>query len=328
MEKKEVAKTFKSQFDRLLKIDNLLRNKKYPTTKKLSENLELSERQVQRLIKMMMNEFDAPIIKDSNHENGFCYGLEGFSIANITYSENETFALQVCKNFSKRTLRGSNIYKKIDSGLSSLQNFAESFDINEGAKLANRIQFAVKTNPIGYNIRSNQNSFEEFLLNSIKEGQLLKISVRNWKDDSIHQQIILPILISMYEECSWILVYIKEDAFSETFSSVNLTPQNLGIIDIFTITAITPYKNANARPVYIRNDFSFVGESAVSSEENPTMDGIKKNLGLSFTLSFLELSKPNTFKIYSHFYFDDEDFIYKVDKGVEYILDGVFLYDI
>ena len=33
MEKKEVAKTFKSQFDRLLKIDNLLRNKKYPQLK-------------------------------------------------------------------------------------------------------------------------------------------------------------------------------------------------------------------------------------------------------------------------------------------------------
>ena len=35
MEKKEVAKTFKSQFDRLLIIDSLLRNKEYPTTKKL-----------------------------------------------------------------------------------------------------------------------------------------------------------------------------------------------------------------------------------------------------------------------------------------------------
>lgn len=53
MKKKEVVKTFKSQFDRLLIIDNLLRNKEYPTTKKLAKRLDLSKRQVQRLIKMM-----------------------------------------------------------------------------------------------------------------------------------------------------------------------------------------------------------------------------------------------------------------------------------
>ena len=88
MEKKEVAKTFKSQFDRLLIIDNLLRNKEYPTTKELAEKLELSERQVQRLIKMMQEEFDAPIIKDSCNNNGFCYGLQFSSITNIAYVEN------------------------------------------------------------------------------------------------------------------------------------------------------------------------------------------------------------------------------------------------
>lgn len=41
-------KNFKSQVERILKIDNLIRNKEYPTTKQLSEKLELSERQIQR----------------------------------------------------------------------------------------------------------------------------------------------------------------------------------------------------------------------------------------------------------------------------------------
>ena len=91
MEKKEVAKTFKSQFDRLLIIDNLLRNKKYPTTKELVEKLELSERQVQRLIKMMIDKFNAPIVKDG-HENGLCYGLEGFSITNISCNAKVSFS--------------------------------------------------------------------------------------------------------------------------------------------------------------------------------------------------------------------------------------------
>lgn len=48
MGKSDVSKNFKSQFERILKIDNLIRNKEYPTTKHLSEKLELSERQIQR----------------------------------------------------------------------------------------------------------------------------------------------------------------------------------------------------------------------------------------------------------------------------------------
>ena len=189
MKKKEVAKTFKSQFDRLLIIDNLLRNKEYPTTKNIAEKLDLSERQVQRLIKMMQEEFDAPIIKNSCNNNGFCYGLEGFSITNIAYGENETFALQVCSNFARRTLRGSNIYNKLDKGLTNLQNFAESYDTEEGSKLAERVQFAIGTNQIGHNLNSKQDSFEEILLNSLKDGQLLKISIRNWIDNSIFEDI-------------------------------------------------------------------------------------------------------------------------------------------
>jgi len=326
MEKKEVVKTFKSQFDRLLIIDSLLRNKKYPTTKKIAEKLDLSERQVQRLIKMMQEEFDAPIIKDSCNNNGFCYGLEGFSITNIAYSENETFALQVCSNFARRTLRGSNIYNKLDKGLSTLQNFAESYDTDEGAKLANRVQFAIGTNQIGHNFNSKQDSFEEILLNSLKEGQLLKISIRNWIDNSILVDIGLPIFISMYKDSSWLLVYIKKDAFNEDFSSVNLSLDNLKIIDIHTITALSPYKNKYAKQIFIKNKFSCIGETAIFEVEKVINNEKDYNLGLSFSLEFLELSNPKSYKIYTYFYFDKEKYVYELDTSTDYaILNSVSL---
>ena len=304
MKKKEVAKTFKSQFDRLLIIDNLLRNKEYPTTKKIAEKLDLSERQVQRLIKMMQEEFDAPIIKDSCNNNGFCYGLEGFSITNIAYGENETFALQVCSNFARRTLRGSNIYNKLDKGLTNLQNFAESYDTEEGSKLAERVQFAIGTNQIGHNLNSKQDSFEEILLNSLKDGQLLKISIRNWIDNSIFEDIGLPIFISMYKDCSWLLIYIKKDAFNEDFSSVNLSLDNLKVIDIHTITALSPYKNKYAKQVFIRNKFSNIGETAIFEVEKIINNEKEYNLGLSFSLEFLELANPKSYNFYAYFYFD------------------------
>lgn len=320
MKKKEVAKTFKSQFDRLLIIDNLLRNKEYPTTKELAEKLELSERQVQRLIKMMQEEFDAPIIKDSCNNNGFCYGLEGFSITNIAYGENETFALQVCSNFARRTLRGSNIYNKLDKGITNLQNFAESYDTEEGSKLAERVQFAIGTNQIGHNLNSKQDSFEEILLNSLKDGQLLKISIRNWIDNSIFEDIGLPIFISMYKDCSWLLIYIKKDAFNEDFSSVNLSLDNLKVIDIHTITALSPYKNKYAKQVFIRNKFSNIGETAIFEVEKIINNEKGYNLGLSFSLEFLELANPRSYNFYAYFYFDKDKYVYELDTSIDYAI--------
>ena len=326
MKKKEVAKTFKSQFDRLLIIDNLLRNKEYPTTKELAEKLELSERQVQRLIKMMQEEFDAPIIKDSCNNNGFCYGLEGFSITNIAYGENETFALQVCSNFARRTLRGSNIYNKLDKGITNLQNFAESYDTEEGSKLAERVQFAIGTNQIGHNLNSKQDSFEEILLNSLKDGQLLKISIRNWIDNSIFEDIGLPIFISMYKDCSWLLIYIKKDAFNEDFSSVNLSLDNLKVIDIHTITALSPYKNKYAKQVFIRNKFSNIGETAIFEVEKIINNEKEYNLGLSFSLEFLELANPRSYIFCAYFYFDKDKYVYELDTSIDYaILNSVSL---
>lgn len=320
MGKSDVSKNFKSQFERILKIDNLIRNKEYPTTKQLSEKLELSERQIQRLVKMMMEDFNAPILKDKFHADGFCYGLEGYSITNIAYGENETFALQVCSNFARRTLRGSNIYNKLDKGLTNLQNFAESYDTEEGSKLAERVQFAIGTNQIGHNLNSKQDSFEEILLNSLKDGQLLKISIRNWIDNSIFEDIGLPIFISMYKDCSWLLIYIKKDAFNEDFSSVNLSLDNLKVIDIHTITALSPYKNKYAKQVFIRNKFSNIGETAIFEVEKIINNEKEYNLGLSFSLEFLELANPRSYNFYAYFYFDKDKYVYELDTSIDYAI--------
>ena len=269
---------------------------------------------------MMQEEFDAPIIKNSCNNNGFCYGLEGFSITNIAYGENETFALQVCSNFARRTLRGSNIYNKLDKGLTNLQNFAESYDTEEGSKLAERVQFAIGTNQIGHNLNSKQDSFEEILLNSLKDGQLLKISIRNWIDNSIFEDIGLPIFISMYKDCSWLLIYIKKDAFNEDFSSVNLSLDNLKVIDIHTITALSPYKNKYAKQVFIRNKFSSIGETAIIEVEKIINNEKDYNLGLSFSLEFLELANPRSYNFYAYFYFDKDKYVYELDTSIDYAI--------
>ena len=73
---------------------------------------------------------------------------------------------------------------------------------------------------------------------------------------------------------------------------------------------------------------SFIGESAVLSEESTTNDRFKYNLGLCFKLLFSELSNPNSFNIFAHFYYDDEEYVYKIDDSIEnQLMDGVFVVD-
>ena len=49
----EKSKSFALQFQRILEIDRIIRNNTFPTSKKLAEKFGITERQIQRLIKMM-----------------------------------------------------------------------------------------------------------------------------------------------------------------------------------------------------------------------------------------------------------------------------------
>lgn len=74
-------KTSKSQYVNVLKIDEMIRNKIYPSVKKITRELELSERQVLRLIKDLKTNYNAPIEYD-REKKGYCYLLDGFSVRN------------------------------------------------------------------------------------------------------------------------------------------------------------------------------------------------------------------------------------------------------
>lgn len=60
----KLEKTSKSQYLNVLKIDEMIRNKIYPSVKKIIRELELSERQVPRIIKDLKVNYNAPIESD------------------------------------------------------------------------------------------------------------------------------------------------------------------------------------------------------------------------------------------------------------------------
>ena len=120
----KTEKTSKSQYLNVLKIDEMIRNKIYPSVKKITHELELSERQVLRIIRDIKVNYKASIEYD-REKKGYCYLLDGFSIADISLNEDETFALEVCHSFITRVFGGSKIYNRLKKGLLSLQNRAE-----------------------------------------------------------------------------------------------------------------------------------------------------------------------------------------------------------
>ena len=230
-------KTSKSQYVNVLKIDEMIRNKIYPSVKKITRELELSERQVLRLIKDLKTNYNAPIEYD-REKKGYCYLLDGFSVSDISLNEDETFALQVCNSFLSRVFGGSKIYKRINDGLLSLQHRAEVYDNEEGKALADRIHFATETTNMGYDLFYKQNDFETLLFDSIKSGRILKVTRRNWESRELQQEVVLPLLVVMHEGFSWLLFCLKYSAFTDDLKTVDMELNNFELIPFNDITAI------------------------------------------------------------------------------------------
>lgn len=78
--------------DRCLKIDQMLRSKRYPTAGKIAEILEVSLRTTFRLLDTMKTEWGAPIERDAKRK-GYCYSEESYALPAIHLTEGELVAV-------------------------------------------------------------------------------------------------------------------------------------------------------------------------------------------------------------------------------------------
>ena len=314
-------KSSKNQYLNALRIDEMIRNGSYPSVPKIMRELELSERQVLRIIKDMKANYNAPIEYDRDRK-GYCYLLDGFSISDISLNENESFALQVCNSFALKVFGGSKLFGRLYKGLSSLQHRAELFDNDEGKALAERVHFAIGTTNMGFELYQKQDNFEDLLFDSIKNGQILKLTKKCWESRELQQEIVLPIMVVMHEGFSWLLFYLKFSAFSDDLKFVNLNLTNFGVIPFNDITAINIYKDDHAKTVHIKNNFSFPGNTAADSTSEPTLEGAyeRKGIGILFTISFPDLQDSESYNVSIHFEVDDS-YEYIVKEG---LLDGAY----
>jgi predicted DNA-binding transcriptional regulator YafY len=82
----------KVRTNRLLRIDNLIREGNYPNTGKLSSKLEVTTRTIQRDIEYMRDMFGAPIEYDPTNR-GFYYTEPNFFIKSVPLTEGELFSI-------------------------------------------------------------------------------------------------------------------------------------------------------------------------------------------------------------------------------------------
>ena len=124
----------KKQYANIIKIDDLIRRGTYPSVERLAEVTGVSQRQVLRILKDMREVYQAPLQYDRQRK-GYCYLLDGYSVADISLDEDESLALQVCSDFIAKVFGGTRLFARLHRGITSLLQRAELYDQEEGRVL-------------------------------------------------------------------------------------------------------------------------------------------------------------------------------------------------
>ena len=300
----------KKQYANIITIDDLVRRETYPSVERLAEVTGVSQRQVLRILKDMKEVYKAPLHYDRQRK-GYCYLLDGYSVADISLDEDESFALQVCNDFIAKVFGGTALFRRLHRGMSSLMRRAELYDQEEGRALANRIQLATGINSMQFLLCRHQEDFEDVLFSALKEGRLLNVSFTT-EEGEIQRETCLPLMLIMHEDFAWLLFYVKVAAFSSDFTTVNLQEDSFGILTLSGVTAVAPYRDSHARQVVIANELSLWPGGVAGSLDKITPEGVKMGLSMGFGLSFPGLCGGGPYKVMLDYVLDDKTCEYRL----------------
>ena len=300
----------KKQYANIIKIDDLIRRGTYPSVGQLAEVTGVSQRQVLRILKDMREVYQAPLQYDRQRK-GYCYLLDGYSVADISLDEDESLALQVCSDFIAKVFGGTRLFARLHRGITSLLQRAELYDQEEGRALANRIQLATGVNSMQFRLSRHQEDFEDVLFNALKEGQLLQVSFVD-REGQLQRETCLPLMLVMHEGFAWLLISIKAAAFAEDFTTVSLQEDSFCVRDFSGITAMNPFKDGHARPVTIANRLICWPGGAAGTMDTASTQGTKKGLSLGFGLSFPGLAKKGTYQVVLDYVLDAQTLEYRL----------------
>lgn len=312
MDKSDLINSPIKEYERLLKMDYLIRAGNFPSPEYLSKELEVTKRAIFRYRNILIEDFGAPL-KVSKKYGGYYYEDPDFTISDITLNKHESLVLQIAKRLSDMMLYGSELYKSFSRGITSLNNRAAKSSSEQGKVIADRIQFAFPHTDLS--ITRNWNStFENIIFNSLQDGTLLKFEIEDLDahdSTNLINLTALPVYIVMFEE-SWLLLCIKEDGFKNNFSEIEMKPENFILFDIVSIHSVSEYKDSHAKIIKIPTSISSEGRDGptYASQDMACFEPIHK-IWFDFSIAF------NTFK-------DSEDYIVRLI----FLRKGNFSYEI
>jgi len=314
MKKQDLINSPIKEYERLLKMDFLIRNGNYPSPDFLAKELEVTKRAVFRYRNILIDDFGAPLVMSKKY-GGYYYEDSDFTISDITLNEHESLVLQLAKRFSEMMLYGSDLYSSFSRGINSLDKRALKNTQNNGKKIAERIQFAFPHTDFG---AAWNKDFEKIIFNSLQNGTLLHFTTRSFISDETYEFSALPVYIVMFEN-SWLLLCIKSDCFKNDYSSINMKIEDFILFDITSIKSLNEVKNTHAKIIRIPNCIREKNHAGVS-DSVPVSNkySVAHEIWFSFSISFPKLSDPEPYEILLNFSQSSEDYsFYLTDNFIQ-----------
>lgn len=311
MDKSDLINSPISEYERLMKMDFLIRTGNYPSVDYLSREIGVDRRAIFRYRNILIKDFGAPL-ETSKQYGGYYYSDPDFTISDITLNEHESLVLQLTKRLAEMMLYGSDLYSSFSRGINSLNRRATKTTNENGKKLADRIRFAFPHSDFGL---SWNKSFEKKIFESLQCGTLLKFELRNLVTDEITEFKALPIYIVMFEN-SWLLLCLKDESFKENYSSIDMKIENFSLFDISSINALYEVKDSHASLIQIKNQVTEISREGVSDSVPVNNNfSIHHEVWFSFSIAFPEFSDAEPYAVQLCFSRSNTDYSFSLTEN-------------
>jgi len=195
------------QLQHIIDIDQMLHRMEKPTIKELSAKIGLDDRTTRRYLKMMKENFGAPIrsYRNSNRYE-YDYSDPNYSFMDITISQEEANALISARQLLQ-SIPLTSFYEKTLKGLNNLIARAQRYNKVEGLELHDKIVFT--TDCTKASSRSDLKSLEAILYEALQKNLPVRFTyTETWEDDSSYEEVYYPLLLSSYHG-TWYILAIK-----------------------------------------------------------------------------------------------------------------------
>ena len=207
MKKQNDENKYLNQLQHIIDIDQMLHRLSKPTLKEISAKIGLDDRSTRRYLKMMKENFGAPI---RSYRNGdryeYDYSDSNYSFMDITISQEEANALITARQLLQ-SIPLPGFYSKTLEGLNNLITRAERFNKIDGLELHDKIVFT--TDCVKASTRSDLKALENILYEAFLKNLPVRFAFTESAEDiPPHEEVYYPLLLTSYHG-TWYILSVK-----------------------------------------------------------------------------------------------------------------------